>query len=78
VRFPERRHENLLSTQPRARLVFLIISLNIWLTGFGSAHWWLYVPGGFLLFAVLTGFCPGMVITRCGNCLYADGVSEQV
>jgi len=53
---------------PAARLFFLVVSLNIglgiWLTGFGVAHWWLYVPGGFLLFAAVTGFCPGMGITR--------------
>ena len=40
------------------------IWLGIWLTGFGVAHWWLYVPGGFLLFAALSGFCPGMIISR--------------
>ena len=55
-------------SSPAARLFFLIISANIWLsiwrTGFGVAHWWLYVPGGFLLFAAVTGFCPGMIMTR--------------
>jgi len=55
-------------SSPTARLFFLIISANIWLgiwlTGFGVAHWWLYILGGFLLFAAVTGFCPGMMITR--------------
>ena len=55
-------------SSPAARLFFLVVSLNIWLgiwlTGFGIAHWWLYVPGGFLLFAAVTGFCPGMMFTR--------------
>lgn len=55
-------------SSPAARLFFLVISLNIWLgvwlTGFGAAHWWLYVPGGFLLFAAVTGLCPGMIMTR--------------
>lgn len=35
-------------SSPAARLFFLVVSLNIWLgiwlTGFGVAHWWLYVP----------------------------------
>ena len=53
---------------PAARLFFLFISANIWLgiglTGFGVAHGWLYIPGVFLLFAAVTGFCPGMIIAR--------------
>jgi hypothetical protein len=53
---------------PAARFFFLVVSLNIWLgiwlTGFGVAHWWFYVPGSFLLFAAITGFCPGMAISR--------------
>ena len=55
-------------SSPAARLFFLFISANIWLgiwlTGFGMAHWWLYIRGGFLLIAAVTGFCPGMIITR--------------
>jgi hypothetical protein len=55
-------------SSPAARLFFLIVSLNIWLgiwlTGFGVAHWWLYIPAGFLLFAAVSGLCPGMVMTR--------------
>ncbi|HQT32196.1 MAG TPA: hypothetical protein PLE48_12590 [Thiobacillus sp.] len=55
-------------SSPAARLFFLVVSLNIWLgiwlTGFGVAHGWLYLPAGFLLFAAMSGFCPGMVMTR--------------
>ncbi|MHB1188270.1 hypothetical protein [Thiobacillus sp.] len=44
------------------------MSLNVWLgigpTGFDVAHWRLYVPAGFLLFAAATGFCPGMILSR--------------
>jgi len=58
----------LFQSSPAARLFFLFISANIglgiWLTGLGVAHWWLYIPGGFLLFAAVTGFCPGMIIIR--------------
>lgn len=54
-------------SSPAVRLFFLFVSANIWLgiwlTGIGVAHWWLYIPGGFLLFAAVTGFCPGMIIT---------------
>ena len=55
-------------SSPAVRLFFFIVSFNIWLgiwlTGFGVAHWWLYMPGGFFLFAAVTGFCPGMILTR--------------
>lgn len=55
-------------SSPAARLFFLVVSLNVWLgnwlTGFGVAHWWLYVPAGFLLFAAATGLCPGMILSR--------------
>ena len=55
-------------SSPAARVFFLIVSLTIWLgiwlTGFGIAHWVLYIPAIFLLFAAVTGYCPGMIITR--------------
>ena len=50
------------------RFFLLVVSFNIWLgiwlTGFGIAHWWLYVPAGFLLFAAITGLCPGLILSR--------------
>jgi hypothetical protein len=59
---------NIFRASPSVRLFFLVVSTNIWLgialTGFGVAHWWLYVPAGFLLFAAVTGFCPGMILSR--------------
>lgn len=46
------------------RFFFLVVSsaiwLGIWLTGFGVAHWLLYVPAVFLMFAAVTGICPGL------------------
>lgn len=55
-------------SSPAARLFFLIMSsliwLGIWLTGFDVVHWWLYFPPSFLLFAAVTGYCPGMIITK--------------
>lgn len=59
---------NMYQSSPAARLLFLVVSLviwlGIWLTGFGTAHWLLYLPAAFLLFAAVTGFCPGMILTR--------------
>ena len=47
------------------RMLFLsiavVISIGIWLTGFGNVHWFLYVPVVFLTFAGITGICPGLI-----------------
>ncbi len=48
------------------RMLFLMISaavlVGIWLTGFGVAHWFLYVPVAALIFAGITGICPGYLL----------------
>lgn len=53
---------------PSVRLFLLIVGSVIWggiaLSGFNNVHWLLYVPAAFLVFAAVTGFCPGMIITR--------------
>lgn len=41
-----------------------IIWLGIGLTGFGVVHWLLYVPALFFTFAVVTGICPGLIISK--------------
>ena len=41
-----------------------IIWLGIWLTGFAAAHWLLYVPAVFFIFAAVTGICPGIIFSR--------------
>lgn len=41
-----------------------ILWLGIWLTGFDTVHWLLYVPAVFLYFAAVTGICPGLIISR--------------
>ena len=50
------------------RMLFLtmavIITVGIWLTGFSHAHWFLYVPVAALLFAALTGICPGLMLWK--------------
>lgn len=45
-------------------VISLVLWLGIWLTGFGRAHWILYVPATFLLFAAISGICPGMMFSR--------------
>ena len=53
---------------PSVRLFLFVVGSVIWggiaLTGFNAVHWLLYVPAIFLVLAAVTGFCPGMIITR--------------
>lgn len=50
------------------RILFLVVAVltlaGIWLTGFNAVHWLLYVPPALLLFAGITGICPGLMILR--------------
>jgi hypothetical protein len=41
-----------------------VILLGIWLTGFGAAHWLLYVPVVFFYLATVTGICPGLNLSK--------------
>ena len=45
------------------RMVYLAISLTvflgIYLSGYNTVHWVLYIPPVMTLFAATTGFCPG-------------------
>lgn len=41
-----------------------VIWAGIWLTGFDTVHWLLYLPAVFFIFAAVTGICPGMFFTR--------------
>lgn len=41
-----------------------VILLGLWLTGFSTVHWLLYVPTVFFYFAAITGICPGLIISR--------------
>lgn len=45
-------------------LTAAVVSLGIWLTGFSTVHWLLYVPAAFFYFAAITGICPGLIISR--------------
>jgi len=50
------------------RFFFLVVGsviwLGIWLTGFSTVHWLLYVPAVFFYFAAITAICPGLIISR--------------
>ncbi len=41
-----------------------LIMLGIWLTGFNVVHWVLYLPVAALVFAGVTGICPGYMLFR--------------
>lgn len=41
-----------------------VILLGIWLTGFNTVHWVLYLPAAFFMVAAVTGLCPGMGFSR--------------
>jgi hypothetical protein len=49
-------------------MLFLMIAglilLGIWLTGFNVVHWVLYIPVAALVFAGITGICPGYLIFK--------------
>jgi hypothetical protein len=49
-------------------MLFLMIAglilLGIWLTGFNVVHWVLYLPVAALVFAGVTGICPGYLIFK--------------
>ena len=50
------------------RMLFIFmaafIMAGIWLTGFNAVHWLLYIPPAALLFAGITGICPGYMMFR--------------
>ena len=44
--------------------VAIVVFIGIFLTGFDKVHWFLYVPVVLLLFAGLTGVCPGLLFWK--------------
>lgn len=50
------------------RMLFLTMALlvfaGIWLTGYRTVHWLLYIPAAALLFAAITGICPGLILYK--------------
>ena len=50
------------------RFFFLVTASILWtgiyLTGFKTVHWLLYLPASFFLLAAITGICPGIIISN--------------
>ncbi len=44
--------------------IALLILVGIWLTGFEKVHWFMYVPVVALIFAGITGICPGLLFWK--------------
>lgn len=42
----------------------VIFMIAVWLTGFDKAHWFSYVLPTLLTIAAITGFCPGLLISK--------------
>ena len=42
--------------------IAILITVGIYLTGFKNVHWFLYLPVAALVFAGLTGICPGLML----------------
>ena len=45
-------------------ILALVIYLGIYLTGYDNVHWFAYVPVAALLFAFITGICPGLKLLK--------------
>ena len=45
-------------------LIGMFIFLGIWLTGLNVAHWVLFLPAIFLVFAGVTGICPSLIVNK--------------
>ena len=42
----------------------IISMIGIWLSGFAQVHWFSYVLPTFLAIAAVTGFCPGLFVSK--------------
>lgn len=45
-------------------MIGIVIFLGIWLTGFNTVHWLLYLPAAFLTLAGITGICPSLILNK--------------
>jgi ABC-type polysaccharide/polyol phosphate export permease len=60
-----------IETMSAIRMLFIVmavvIGVGIWLSGYDQVHWLLYIPPVALLFAGITGICPGyMLFSKLG------------
>ena len=42
----------------------IVLWVGIWLTGFDTTHWLLYLPATFFLISAITGICPGLIFFK--------------
>lgn len=42
----------------------IVSMIGIWLSGFNQVHWFSYVLPAFLTGAAVTGYCPGLFISK--------------
>ncbi len=63
--FPKNSGDIIMSAQ---RMLFftiaLLITLGITLSGWKTVHWTLYLPVVMLIFAGLSGICPGLILYK--------------
>lgn len=63
------------------RVWFAFIGMMLWigiyLTGFSSANWLLYIPAAAFVFAAITGICPSLTVISKMFSLTAKGASGQ-
>lgn len=57
--------QNIMKSSMQMRIWFAffgsVIWLGIYLTGFSTVHWLLYLPAAGMTFAALTGICPSQI-----------------
>ena len=55
-----------MSTALRIQFIImgLFVYLGIYLSGSANVHWFLYVPVAAMIFAGITGFCPGLRVLK--------------
>ena len=41
-----------------------VLGIGIWLSGYDTVHWLLYIPAIILPIAGITGICPGIAIWK--------------
>lgn len=59
---------NLSNTSNVQRLTFfntsILAFIGIYLSGYNQVHWFMYVVPVVYLFSAITGFCPGIAISK--------------
>ena len=66
--FNKNGNKDMLKASKSMRFFFfntsVITVITIWLSGFNNVHWSIYLMPVFFIFAAITGFCPGLIMTK--------------